>query len=206
VERQWAQRTMLDDLSAAAIIGAPILMLASYTASAIGQGFQRDQIGGVLQVYAYAAFIPVIMGLTRLVQSASPRTAGLIAVLGMLGVAGAVAYGVDHIQFGFYGVALDTRSASEAQTVGTAGWLALRIPGISFPIAMLGLSLLLIRASVEPRWCAPVLGLGAILFPVGNIVQIEALRVATAGLFLVALAPIGWHLLEQHRTVPSGPA
>ncbi len=187
MERQWSQRTMLDNLSAAAMIGGPLLWLASSAASALGQGFARDQVGGVLQVYAFAAFIPVMMGLPRLVEPAFPRAAALLTGLGMLGSAGAIGYGVDHIQFGVSGV--------EAQTLGTAGLLALKIPGICFVLALLGTSLALVRAGVGPRWCPPILGLGAMLFPVANIGGIEALRVATGGLFLVALAPIGWRLI-----------
>ena len=177
------------------MIGAPIVLLASTVAYTVGDGLNGDHAGGTIQVYAMALWFLVVIGLTRILEAPSPRTATVLMLVGALGVAGGVAYGLDSIHV--------AETGATAEDAGTAGVLALQIPGALFPLANLGLGIALVRANVEPRWSGFVLALAAILFPASRIPSIEALAIVADALFVVALAPLGWALLQGRDPMPS---
>ena len=170
------------------MIGAPLLLLASTMAYAAGGGINNGRAGGTIQVYAMAAWILVVIGLTRLLEVPLPRAAAVLTVVGALGVAGGVAYGVDSIHVAETGVS--------AEDIAAAGPLALYIPGVLFPLAHIGIGVALLRARVRPRWSGIVLIVAAILFPASRIPAVVALAIAADALFLIALAPLGWAILQ----------
>lgn len=178
-----------------AMIAAPLLLLASDLVYTAGDGLGEDSAGGAIQVYAMAAWFLVLVGLTRLVEAPFPRLAAALLVVGSLGVAGGVAWGLDAIFI--------DETGANVEDLGTAGVLTLNIPGILFPLALLGLGLALIRAVIEPRWAGMVLAVAAILFPISRIGNVEALAIADDVLFIVALAPLGWAILQGRDAMPS---
>jgi hypothetical protein len=55
------------------MIGAPFLLLASTLAYAAGGGVNNDRVGGIIQVYAMAAWILVVIGLTQILEAPFPE-------------------------------------------------------------------------------------------------------------------------------------
>lgn len=72
------------------MIAAPALLLASTVIYAAGGGLGEDQAGGVIQVYAMAAFMLALVGVTRMLEDPSPRAAAVLMLIGAIGVAGGV--------------------------------------------------------------------------------------------------------------------
>ncbi len=177
-------------LLGAAMIAAPALLLASTVAHTAGGGLGEDQAGGVIQVYAMAAFMVAVVGLTRACEGPFPRTAAVMLLIGAIGVAGGVAYGINSIY-------VDLGSIDLNENVeGTAGPLALQLPGLLFPLTFVVLGVALARAQTEPRWCAIALAVAGVLFPISRIGGIEILAVIADAVFLLALVPLGWRILQ----------
>ena len=182
-------------LLGAAMIGAPALLLVSTMVYAAGGGINNDRAGGIIQVYALAAWILVVIGLTQILEVPFPRAAAVLTLIGALGVTGGIAYGIDSIHLAATGVS--------AEDLGAAGPLALQIPGLLFPLAHIGVGVGLLRAKVQPRWSGIALIVAAILFPASRIPAIAALAIAADALFILALAPLGWAILQGRDPVQS---
>lgn len=178
-------------LFGAAMIAGPVLLLIASVFYAAGE----DQTGGTIQIYASAAWILILFGLTRLIEAPLPRATAVVLVVGALGITGAIAYGLDVIH-----VAEGAISVEEA---GAYGGFALFIPGALFPLANLGLGIALYRAGVEPRWAGIALAVAAILFPLSRIPDVEALMIVCDAIFIAALAPLGWSILQGERIHPT---
>lgn len=179
-----------DRLFGAAMIIAPVLLLASTIAAVLGEGLGEDQAGGVLQMYAAAAFFLAIIGLTRLIEATAPRAAAALTVFGAFGVAGAAGYAINSIYAAIGPVNLNEN------VDGSAGQLALQTPGILFPLTFIGIGIFLLRGHVEPRWSGIALILGGVLFPVSRIGSIDALAPVPDALLLIGLVPLGLALLK----------
>ena len=177
-------------LMGAAMLIAPVLLLASTIAHVAGSGLGEDQTGGVIQVYAFAAFFVVLIGLTGMLEGVAPRAAAALTVTGALGLAAGAGYGINSIY-----AALGTIDIND-NVENAAGPLALQMPGILFPLTFIALGVLLMRARVEPRWSPPLLIAAAIAFPLSRIPSVEPLALVADSLFLLALVPLG---LEQLR-------
>ena len=184
-----------DRLFGAAMIVAPMLLLVSTVAYAADGGLNSGRAGGAIQVYAMGVWVLVVIGLTRLLETPFPRAAAVLTLIGALGVAGGVAYGIDSIHV--------AETGGSAENIGAAGALALYIPGLLFPLAHISIGIALLLSNVRPRWCGLVLIAAAILFPASRIASVEALAVASDALFLLALAPLGWAILQGRDPAPS---
>lgn len=142
-----------------------------------------------------------MIGLTQISEAFYPRAAAALTLVGALGVAGGVGYGINTVY-----VAIGATDLNN-DVEGLAGPLALQLPGIMFPLAFLGLGVLVFRAPIHPRWCGLALALGAALFPVSRIGSIDVLAPVPDLLFLIGLAPLGWSLLQgQVRLAERAPA
>jgi hypothetical protein len=64
-------------------------------------------------------------------------------------------------------------------------------------LAHVGIGVGLLRANVQPRWAGIALIVAAILFPASRIPAVVALAIAADALFLIALAPLGWAILQE---------
>lgn len=179
-----------------AMIVAPLLLLASTALSVTGDGLGEDRTGGVLQVYAMIGFILAVIGLTRIAETHFARVAAALTLVGVMGTAGGVAYGINSIY-----VTLGTVNLNDVE--GLAGLLALKVPGLLFPLTFIGLGALFVRAGVQPRWSGVAMILGGLLFPISRIASIDMLAPLPDALLLFGLAPIGLALLRD-GTLSSG--
>lgn len=182
------------------MIVAPALLLASTAAYSLGDGFNEDEIGGAVQVYAIVGFGLVMVGIARLVEPHSPRLALAIVGTGLLGMAGGVTYGLDSIHFAYTGMT--------GEDMGAAGPMVLQGLGIFFPVSSFIAGLALIVTCRQPRWSGYLLLPAAILFPLSRIPSIEPLGLVADGLFVLALWPLGWALIggreaASERTTPA---
>ena len=171
---------------------APALLLASTIANTLGAGFNADATGGVIQVYAFAAFIPVTLGFARWAAIASPRTSIALTIVAALGVAGGIAYGMDSIHTAQVGVSLEE--------FGSFGPLVLQVPGIMFPLSLLGIAITLVRLGAQPRWSGALLAVVAVLFPASRIPGIEGLGIVSDSLLILALYPLGWSSMAMRAS------
>jgi hypothetical protein len=194
-ERDRLARTRL--LGVASIVG-PLLLFGSSVAFVSGGGMNQDELGGALLVYAMTALILVIGGLARAIQETSPRTSVALLVLGVIGCAGGIGFGIDSIHAALPG------GAGLEDANSSAGAIALFLPGMLFPFSFAWLGVALARADVRPRSTGPLLVVAAVLFPIANVPDIEILAVIADAMFVVALAPLGLLLLRgQHEGSPS---
>jgi hypothetical protein len=80
--------------------------------------------------------------------------------------------------------------------VSLAGVIALRVPGLLFPLSMIGLAVLLGVAGRAPRGLAATLALAAALFPVARIGGLMPVGIASDLLFIVAMGGLGLGLIR----------
>ncbi len=121
--------------------------------------------------------------------------AALLILVGALGIAGGVAYGIDSIHM--------AETGRTAEEMGIAGPLVLYLPGVLFPLTNIGIGLMLARSNAELRWQGLALVLAGVLFPVSRIGSIEILAIAVDTLFIIALAPLGWAIVQGRSLVRS---
>lgn len=178
-------------LIGAATAAAPVLLLLS-TISYIsaGDGMNDGEVGGTIQVWAMIAFAIAMVALARLLERSSPRAAVTLTIVGLIGAAGGVAYGIDSIQAAVF------ETGSIQETDSAAAPLALQLPGLLFPLSLIALGVMLARTkTVEPRlgW---MLAAGALLFPLSRIPDVETLAVAADALLVLALVPLGLRIFR----------
>ena len=155
----------LTRLIGATFIAAPLVLLASSVAFAAGSEPAR----GVLQFYAAALFMFVLVTLAQTVAAGAPRAAVALALLAVVGMTAGAGFAVDNI----HGALLD--DAYLVDDGGTAGILVAQIPGLMGPIAWVGFGVALLQLGVQPRWSGWALIAGGILFPVSRIGDIAPL-------------------------------
>lgn len=181
----------------AGMIAAPLLLLASTTASVAGSGLGEDQTGGVIQLYAFAAMALAVPALTRAIEPEFPRAAALLLVAGMLGVASGAGYAINAIYEGLGAVSLND------EVENAAAPLALQLPGILFPLALAGIGVARIRAGAVPRVAAWALIVAAAGFPLSRIGGIEALALVVDALLVVAMVPLGMRVIGAGGVGPA---
>ena len=170
---------------ATAVAAAPLVLLASTIAYvANGDGMNDGELGGVLQVWAFALFALAAVSLTRRFSETAPGAASAWLAVGLVGAAGGVAYGIDSIQAAVFG----NTSIQEADTA--AALVALQIPGFCFPIGLIGAGVMLAKTATASAWAARLLVVGAVLFPLSRIPDIEALALVGDAVLLLAMGAI----------------
>jgi hypothetical protein len=172
-----------------AFIAAPVTLLASSVAFAAGSEPAR----GVLQFYAAALFMFVLVTLAQTVAARAPRAAVALGLLAVVGMAAGVGFAVDNI----HGSLLDDRYLVDDG--GVAGILVSQVPGLMGPIAWVGIGVALLQAGLRPRWSGWALIAAGLLFPVSRIGDIAPLAVADDLIFVAALAPLGLALMRGHE-------
>ena len=178
-------------LSGAATVAAPVLLLLS-TISYItaGDGMNAGEAGGAIQVWAMIAFALATVSLSRLLERPAPRAAAALTAIGLIGAAGGVGYGIDSIQAAIF------HTGSIQETDSAVGPLALQLPGVLFPLSLIGLGVMLARTGVVARWSGWMLVAGALLFPLARIPDVEALAIVGDAMLLIALVPLGWQMIR----------
>lgn len=122
--------------------------------------------------------LAALYGLTALalVVRARGRLQAVLLAVTVLGVVGNAGVGVDTVQVALGGVDL-FREGGPA--------VVFKALGFFFPLTLL-LAAVALR-SVTPRWWPPLLGLGALVFPVAHVANIGWLALLDGVLLLVAL-------------------
>ena len=88
-------------------------------------------------------------------------------------------YGIDAIHGAVHaGAALDELGA---------GAVALRLPGILFPLSLIGIGVALVRVGIGAGWAGLGLALAGLLFPISRIGSVELLAIAADAVLLAAL-------------------
>lgn len=178
-----------------ATLVAPVLLLASSLAYLAGEGTGVGQAGGVIQFWAFVAFALAVVGLTGALEIRAPRAATALLALGMAGALAGAGFGIDAVRADLAGGA----RLIDAQTV--ASILVTNLPGVVFPLVLIGLGVLLGRGGAQPRWAAVALGIGGALFPLSRIGSIEGLAVVGDVVLLAALVPLGLRLMRGDALV-----
>ena len=100
---------------------------------------------GVLQFYAAALFMFVLVTLAQTVAAGAPRAAVALALLAVVGMTAGAGFAVDNI----HGALLD--DAYLVDDGGTAGILVAQIPGLMGPIAWVGFGVALLQRRRRSR-------------------------------------------------------
>ena len=180
-------------VTAVAAVFAPLLMLASTLARvAADKDLKNGEVGGIIQVWAFIALGIATIGLARVIEGRTARGALIIIVLGVGGIAAGAGYGIDSI-------AADVHSVESLQDVESspAAPLALQLPGAMSTASLVVLGVLLARHRVVPAVAAYGVVVGAVLFLVARIPDIEALAVIGDVVLVLGLGSVGVRLLSN---------
>lgn len=187
-----------DWVGTAGMVLGPIILLASTIAYITnGDGMNEGETGGVLQVWAFIGLSVAVALLTRRFADVAPTASSLLLVAGLAGTASGVGYGIDSVQAAVFG----TETLQE--TSSAAAPLALQLPGLLLPLALLGIGLMLARTKTAPSWAAITLVVGAVLFPLGRIPGIEAIALVSDAVLLLALGGIAFGAARARVAAPS---
>ena len=176
-------------LTAMAAAAGPALMVASTVAYvANGAGISEGEAGGAIQVWAFIVYGIALVGLARTVERIAPRAAAAVTALGVAGAGGGVAYGIDAIQLAVLDGTIHDSPATP---------VALRIPGMLFPLALAVLGVVLARTDGgRPRWIGWALVAGAVLFPVGRIADLAPVALASDLVLAAVIVTLALPLLR----------
>jgi hypothetical protein len=170
--------TLEERLLTASLIVAPVGYLAADTTYAV-RGWE-DATAGVLHVLASIVYALVFLRVaTWLAPTAWLR--GAIVLVGLVGMAGSVAYGFDTIHM----------SLGDTQLVDQPGAANLIKPlGLFFPLALALVAAALVRLGA--RWQGGLVLLAALAWPVGHIANIAPLCVAVNVALVLGLGTLLW--------------
>jgi hypothetical protein len=155
----------------AALVLAPLAYLAldcSYAARGWDDGSTASVHGLAAALYGLAAL--------RLVILTRGRTRAVLLVIAILGIIGNAGVGDNTVHIALGGNDLFDESGPAS---------VFKAMGFFFPLTFLVAAAVLRKQM--PAWWAPLLGLGAVLFPVAHVANISWLAVVDAGIMLVAL-------------------
>jgi len=170
--------TLEQRLLTGSLLVAPVTYLAADTTYA-ARGWD-DATAGVLAVLASVAYGLVFLRVAGWLAPSSRLRAALV-VIGLLGVAGAVAYGFDTIQM----------SLGETSLVDQPGAANLIKPlGLFFPLALGLVAVALVRLGA--RWQGWVVLLAALAWPAGHIANISPLCVVVNVALVLGLGTLLW--------------
>jgi len=173
-----AHPTLEQRLLTASLLVAPVGFLAADTTYA-ARGWE-DATAGVLHVLASIVYALVFLRVAAWLTPASRLRAALV-VVGLVGMAGSVAYGFDTIHM----------SLGDAQLVDQPGAANLIKPlGLFFPLALALVAAALVR--LRARWQGWLVLLASLGWPVGHIANIAPLCVAVNVGLVLALGTLLW--------------
>lgn len=185
------------------LIAAPLLMIPNTI-------FEYDEgklfAAGIFGVLVYALLIPGLLRVARLLREPAPRLSVLSSLLATLGcVAGATfSAAMLHEWAAREAGASDAMMTSIMHVTEDRVFPILATFGLLLPISLILLSIGLFRTGVVPEWVAILLGIGAIMFPVGHIGSVQVLQHLAETLLLVPMVWIGWRFLNAAQ--PTGVA
>ena len=177
------------------LIIAPLLLAIS---TFFWRGGEVGLAGATILIYAFVFWTSGLLGLLSLVRDTMPR----FATWGMLMVIFACIGGTNWANEGLYletfriATGASATPAERFMAMGVAGPLTLHIPGLIFPLTLIGIGIALLRSKVVPAWCAILLIIGGIGFPAGRIPRIEMVAHITDLVLLLAGIGLGLQMLR----------
>lgn len=157
---------------------APLIYLAADSTYA-ARGWQ-DPTAGVLHVIGAMAYGFVILRVAMWLPRDS-RLGAAIVLIGLIGMAGNVAYGFDTIHM----------SLGDTALVDQAGAANLIKPlGLFFPLSMALVAIALVN--LRRRWQGALVLVAALVWPIAHIGNIAALAVPVNIALVVALGSLVW--------------
>jgi hypothetical protein len=171
------------------IIGALLMASTTFFEYADGMLFWAGAVGLVL----YALLLPGLLGIARSLGQRAPRlsvAAGLLAIFGCVAGASFQTALLHEWAARAAGTPEGLMAAIMEVTEGRV-FPVIVILGIQFPISLLLLSIGLFRTGVAPTWVAVLLGIGAIVFPVGHIGSMQLVQHLAETILLIPLIWLG---------------
>ena len=179
----------INRVNAAAVMAAPVVLLASTVAYVLRDGLGKDAAGAAIQVYSAAAFAIALLTLTGLLSKFSPRLSAVLTVTGAIGAVGVAGWAIDSLVASYAPAA-----AVSEHDDSIAAQFAMFMPGVIFPLTMFVLGIALAKTGAVRRGYGLTVALGAACFPVSRIGNVEALALVADALLVAGLVPIGWSL------------
>ena len=191
-------------IGVASLIAAPAMMLV---ADLLRFGAGMDYAWLVLMKLSFVSFLPAILAIVHLV---SRRSDGIGLVGGGLAMAGVAAgYGI----FTAFMMIWAIEATGDAATIGAVERALAEagvreyvffypISGLFFPIGLLVLSVGLVKARAVSPAVVALFALGAVLFPVGRIGQVEAAVIGSGVALTIAMTAIAWRVLSERKSSP----
>jgi len=158
------------------LVAGPLLLLASTIAAATDQGVGQDALGGTIQLWAMVFLGIGLVGLARELEGDRPRVAATLTVMTFIGICAGAAFGVNGLWQEATGLTIEDEAMAGP---------GLYLPGLVFPLSMLAQAAARLRFRLGSTLPSVLLGIGAVLFPLSRIPEIDALALA-ADVFLLA--------------------
>jgi hypothetical protein len=186
---QGTTLTPTDRLLTAALVVAPLTYLAADSTYA-ARGWD-DATAGVIHVLGAIAYGFVVLRVA-LWLSPESRTRGALILVGLVGMAGNVAYGFDTIH----------TSLGDTALVDQSGAANLIKPlGLFFPLSLVLAALAL--KQLRHRWQGALVLVAALGWPIAHIGNIALLAVAVNVALVLALGSLVW--ADHDRTYDAQP-
>ncbi len=164
------------------MIAGPLLLLVDTLMA-------DESLTGLFQIYSMMAMFLALIGVTQLGEMRAPRLAAVTTLVGSVGIAGGVAFGLNGLYVG---------SGAEDLNEGTslAANLGLHLPGPILPLSVICMGVVMLVARIAPQWCGIALIAGGVLFPITRIGDLPTIAPLADILWMVGLAPLGFALLR----------
>jgi hypothetical protein len=170
--------TPTNRLLTGSLVAAPLIYLAADSTYA-ARGWD-SATAGVIHVLGAIAYGFVVIRVATWLSAASKLAAALL-LIGLIGMAGNVAYGFEAIHM----------SLGDTQLVDQPGAANIIKPlGLCFPLALALIAFALVK--LGHRWQAALALVGAIAWPIAHIGNFAALAVAVNIVLVVAFGSLAW--------------
>lgn len=163
------------------LVAGPALLLASTAAATAGPGVGNDDVGGAIQVWAFVFLGIGLVGLAREHEADRPRVAAALTVLTFIGICAGAGFGVNGLWEDVTGRTIDDEALATP---------ALYLPGIFFPLSMLANAGARLKFLSGPALPSALFAIGAVLFPMSRIPEIDALALVADVVLLAGLVAI----------------
>jgi hypothetical protein len=185
-----------------ALIIAPLLLLASTIAYITeGEKINHGVLGGTIGVWSVFAIGFAMVGLFRMLEPHAPRASIILTLMIVMVVAGGTAFNIQGIFVALYDV--DFMNDTAITGSDTIAILAFLPWGLFMPITMIATGVVLWRTRAVARPVAILFAAAGILFVASRPEQINVLAIFSDLVFLAAMAPLGWAVLNEGRAPQS---
>ena len=191
------------------LVAAPALFaLSTFLWVSVAGRVEYGAWGGALLAVGAVFWVSAFDGLFALVRRQMPRYAvwgWLIAVYGCIGGA---AFGVEALLADAFSITHAARLQAWERLPGPFG-ATLFWPGPLFPLSLLVLGIVLVRARAVSPWLGVCIAAAGVVFPASRIPRIALLAHGADVLMFVPMAVIGLSYLQggrQRGVAPAAPA